>query len=68
MLGEVLRRDAPHERNPSSDVWLTITGPLPVILVNVASKRLSVCVSGLESTLTGWFVNVAFKWVRKGVV
>ena len=67
-LGEILRRDAPHERNPSSGVWLTITGPLPVILVNVASKRFGVYVSGLESTLVGWFVNVAFKWVMEGVV
>jgi len=68
VLGEILRRDAPQDRNPSSDVWLTITVPLPVILINVASKGLRVNVNGLESTLAGWFVSIAFKWVRKGVV
>jgi len=49
-------------------VWLTITAPLPVILINVASKGLRVNVSGLETTLVGWFVSVASKWVREGVV
>jgi len=39
-----------------------------VFFVSVASKGFRVCVSGLESTLAGWFVSVAFKWVREGVV
>jgi hypothetical protein len=49
-------------------VWLTITAPLPVIFINVASKGLRVNISGLESTFAGWFVSVASKWVREGVV
>src|SRR5229473_261342 len=42
-----------QDRHPWSGVWLTITGPTPLFFVSVASKGLSVRVSGLESTLTG---------------
>jgi hypothetical protein len=42
--------------------------PLPLFFISVASKGLRVYVSGLESTLAGWFVSVAFKWVRESVV
>jgi len=49
-------------------VWLTITALLPVFFISAASKRLGVYVSGLESTLAGWFVSVASKWVSEGVV
>ena len=42
--------------------------PSPMFFVSVASKGFRVCVSGLESTLAGWFVSVAFKWVRETVV
>jgi hypothetical protein len=39
-----------------------------VFFISVASKGFSVYVSSLESTLAGWFVSVAFKWVRESVV
>ena len=36
-----------------------------MFFISVASKGVRVRVSGLESTLAGCFVSVAFKWVRK---
>ena len=38
--------------------------PPPWFFVSVAFKGLRVCVSGLESTLTGISITVDFKWVR----
>jgi hypothetical protein len=35
--------------------------PLPLFFVSVASKRFSVSVRHLKSTLTDWFVNVDSK-------
>ncbi len=42
--------------------------PPPMFLVSVASKELRVCVSGLESTLTGIPISVDSKWVRGGMI
>jgi hypothetical protein len=44
-------------------IWLTITAPSPLFFVSVASKGLSVPVSGLESTLTGICISVDSKEV-----
>jgi hypothetical protein len=41
--------------------WLAILAPLPRFFISVASKGLSVYVSGLESTLTGISISVDSK-------
>jgi len=55
------RRDAPQDRNPLSDSWLTITGAPPMFFISVASKELRAYVSGLESTLAGIPISVDSK-------
>src|SRR6266850_6801167 len=40
------------------------TPPTPLFFVSVDSRGFTYVVSCLESTLAGWFVSVAFKWVR----
>ena len=47
---------------------LTITPPPPMFFVSVDSGGFRVVVSCLESTLVGWFVSVAFKWVSAGMI
>jgi hypothetical protein len=45
-----------------------VGGLPPVFFVSVASKGVRFPVSPLDATLAGWFVSVAFKWVRVGMV
>lgn len=53
-----------HQRFPAS---LSFLGHPPVFH-KCASKGLSVCVSGLESTLTGISISVDSKWVRGAMI
>jgi len=57
-----------RDRHASSHVWLTITPPPPMFFVSVDSRGFRFVVSCLESTLVGWLVSVAFKWVRAGTI
>src|SRR5712692_532986 len=58
-----------QDRHASSHVSLAITAtPPPGFFVSVASKGLSVYVSGLESTLAGISISVASKGVRRGMI
>src|SRR6266404_633015 len=47
---------------------LAITPPPPMFFISVDSGGFRCAVSCLESTLVGWFVSVAFKRVRAGMV
>lgn len=48
--------------------WLTIAGPFPRIFVSVAYKGFRLAVSGLESTLAGCPISVAFKRLRRNLL
>jgi len=57
-----------RDRHRSLGAWLTITPPRPLFFVSVDSEGFRFVVSCLKSTLVGWFVSVAFKWVRESTV
>src|SRR5439155_10717345 len=56
--------EVPHHRRASLGQWSAADAPPPVF-VNVASKGLSDCISGLESTLTGTSASVHSKGVAR---
>src|SRR6266403_1026854 len=71
---QVLRRDAPPFETQGKQVDFLVENlvnhntPTPMFFVSVDSRGFRFAVSCLESTLVGWLVSVAFKWVRAGTI